>query len=149
MGLSIYPGLPRGDDVSCGVNFGAVAVTVFATRYTPPKTPEAVLRESLNAMRGRISDLTPFTGTTAHVEPPSKPGHVAPSGLTTLRFTGTLNGKPIFTRSSAAACGAWMIAERVTAPADAAMASPTLRAILGIERGDGTRSAILRARPGA
>jgi hypothetical protein len=122
-GLAIYPGLARGEDVSCGVNIGKVSVTLYATRYAPPKTVQAVLRESVAAMRSRIADLAPYVGTTASLQSPAKPGHVKPAELTTLRFTGTVNGAPTYTRSSAAACGPWIVAERVSAPVDGAMAA--------------------------
>jgi hypothetical protein len=122
--VTVYSGgdVPRGDDVGCGHNLNQVVMTTFVTRYPKPKTVAEVLRESMADIPRNMSDLARFTGNSVNVEAQPAPA-IPPKDRTVIRLTATFQGRPVFTRTAAAQCGAWIVAQRVTAPVDAALAA--------------------------
>ncbi len=115
-------GMPRGDDISCGHHLRDITLTLFVTRYPQPMTAHQVLQESVNAMHQRFTDMAFWTGDAASVKPQGKPGPPAVEPET-VRIAAKLNGAAVFTRSSAAACRGWIIAQRVTVPVETALAA--------------------------
>lgn len=113
--------IPRGDDVSCGARMAETAITTYATRYPSPMTVQQVLQESADAIRQQFADVRRWTGEGVTMTEQAKAGAPRPVEATTLRLSATLKGKPVFTRSSAAACGPWIIAQRATVAPDKAM----------------------------
>ncbi|NBB53195.1 hypothetical protein GVN24_33470 [Rhizobium sp. CRIBSB] len=59
--------IPRGDDVGCTSREEALAVetTTYATRYRPMPSEDAVLDDSVRAIRNRWPDAIPFEGSLA------------------------------------------------------------------------------------
>jgi hypothetical protein len=114
--------VPRGDDVGCGHNLNQVVLTTFVTRYPGPKTVADVLRESMADIPRQMTDLARFAGSGVSVEDKPAPA-IPPKDRTVIRLTATFHGKPVFTRTAAAQCGPWIVAQRVTAPIDAALAA--------------------------
>ena len=59
--------IPRGDDVGCIVRHEELGIdsTTYATRYRPLPSEQAVLADSVNAIRNRWPDAIPFEGTLA------------------------------------------------------------------------------------
>jgi hypothetical protein len=115
--------VPRGDDVGCGHNLNQVVLTTFVTRYPGPKTVADVLRESLADIPRQMTDVARFTGNSVSVEANKPAPAIPPKDRTVIRLTATFQGKPVFTRTAAVQCGPWIVAQRVTAPVDAALAA--------------------------
>jgi hypothetical protein len=119
-------GVPRGDDVGCGHTVKDIVLTIFVTRYPPPKTVADVLRESLADIPRNFADLKPYTGQYASVTPDRAGAPLAAvqaRDRTVIRLTGMFQGRAVFTRTAAAACDPWIVAQRVTAPVDQALAA--------------------------
>lgn len=114
LSLEIYPGSPRGDDVSCGANLLGAVMTTYATRYGEGYTAQNALDDSIAAIHQRFDDVKPYQHDAVRM---SKDG--IPSPLT-ARFEATFEGKKVFTRTSTVEVGEWIIAQRVTAPYDKA-----------------------------
>jgi hypothetical protein len=114
--------VPRGDDVGCGHNLNQVVLTTFVTRYPGPKTVAEVLQESIANISRQMTDVARFTGDSVSVAAKPAPA-IAPKDRAVIRLTATLQAKPVFTRTAAARCGPWIVAQRVTAPLDVALAA--------------------------
>jgi hypothetical protein len=112
---------PRGDDVSCSNSMAEALITTYATRYPSPMTAQQVLKESADAIRQQFTDVKRWTGDGVTMTEQAKAGGPKPVEATTLRLSATLKGKPVFTRSSAASCGPWIIAQRATVAPEKAM----------------------------
>lgn len=91
-------------------------LTLYVTRYPKPMTTHDVLQESVNAMHQRFMDMKFWSGEAVTMTPHAKPGEPAPVVPDTVRISASFDGRPVFTRSSAAICGPWMIAHRTTVP---------------------------------
>lgn len=69
--IMVFPtqndGIPRGDDVGCTSREDALSVdtTSYATRYRPLPSEDAVLSDSVQAIRNRWPDAIPFDGVLA------------------------------------------------------------------------------------
>ena len=115
--------IPRGDDVSCSNHMAEALITTYATRYPSPMTVQQVLQESAEAIRQQFTEVKRWTGDGVTMTEQARAGGARPVEATTLRLSATLKGRPVFTRSSAAACGPWIIAQRATVSPDKAMAA--------------------------
>lgn len=131
--ILVYPGSPRGEDVSCGVNVQTVVETMYATRYNPPVSAQQVVLDSVPAIRSQFTEVTPYQGDYASYD---VAGADRPSPVT-VRFTARFHGRQVFTRSSAVAIGGWILAQRVTAPLEnAVMADAIAEMSLQLEISD-------------
>jgi hypothetical protein len=117
LSLEIYPGDPRGDDVSCGSSMLGAVVTTYATRYGKGFSARDALEGSIDAIRQRFDDVKPYEHDAIEM---SKEGLPQPL---TARFEAAINGQKVFTRTSAVEVGEWIVAQRVTAPYDKATAA--------------------------
>jgi hypothetical protein len=117
--IRIYPGLPRGDDVSCSTDALEVHATIYATRYPRTFTEDQVFASSVADIRQAFSDVQPFSGKTVSASAKGLPPHRVE------RFEATLNGSRRFTRIAMATVGEWTIMQRVTAPIDRSMEADT------------------------
>jgi hypothetical protein len=129
------PAVPRGDDVGCSGHITETLISTFVTRYPHAMTARQVVQDSVGAIRRQFTDLKDWTGQSVSMKQQAKPGQAAPAEPVTIRLSANFQGQPKFTRSSAAACGPWIVAQRVTAAADKAMiadlaAELTLRAAI-------------------
>jgi len=115
-GLHLYPGLPRGEDVSCGSTSLGITQTLYATRYPQKPTARQVVESSLQAIAQNFTDLENYTGDAISM----KADGVELPQVFVARLTGKLKGKPVFTRSAAFQNGDWVYAQRVTGPVDKA-----------------------------
>jgi hypothetical protein len=112
--------IPRGDDVGCASRMVDTVITTYVTRYPTPVTAQKVLQDSADAIRQQFTDVKRWTGDGLTMTEQAKPGGPKPVEAATLRFSASLKGKPFFTRSSVAACGPWIIAQRAAVPPDRA-----------------------------
>lgn len=112
MPIMIYEGSPRGDDVSCGSRFQGITTTTYATRYGDGMSAQEALEASVAAIYERFQDVTAYRGDAV-----STSGDGLPATLT-ARFEARIDGKRVFTRTSAVAVGEWIIAQRVTGPVE-------------------------------
>jgi hypothetical protein len=127
--------VPRGDDVGCSGHLAGTLISTFVTRYPEAMTPRQVVEDSVGAIRRQFTDLKDWSGQSVSITQKTKPGEPAPTPSVTIRLAANFQGQPKFTRSSAAACGRWIVAQRVTDAADKAMAADlaaelTLRAAI-------------------
>jgi hypothetical protein len=116
--IQIYPGKPRGDDISCGSKIGDFIITLYATRIAGPADVQDLMRPVVAAIQARHADLKPFTG--HDVAKMTAPFPMPAS--TTARFVYSENGQDWFTRASLAVSNGWVIEERETAPLEHAIA---------------------------
>jgi hypothetical protein len=123
--VSVYASgqVPRGDDVGCGHNINEIAITTFVTRYAPAKSVADVVRESLAEIPRNFTEVTPYAGQSVSVKSDEKPGAVPPRDRTVVRLSANFRGRAVFTRTAAAACGPWIVAQRATGPAEQALAA--------------------------
>jgi hypothetical protein len=107
--LMLYPGLPRGDNVSCDSNDGREYVTLYATRFPFNTTLDEQIAGAEEAIRHRFPDAIPFPS--ANADPSRR--HA--------QFIVTHHGERTYTRASVARVGDWIIKLRysVRAPDDA------------------------------
>lgn len=114
--IQVYPGKPRGDDVSCGMKVGDFTLTLYATRVGDAADAETLMRQAVSAIKTQHSDLAPFSGhQVAKAVAPNLPD------MKTARFQYAENGEPVFTRVSIALARGWMVEERETGPLDHAI----------------------------
>lgn len=112
-GLHIFPGLPRGDDVSCGSTLLGITITMYATRYPQRPTATDIVRASMVAIQQNYKSVKDYTGTAVNLQTDTDPPMPQ---VTILRLTAKLQGREVYTRSAAAVVGDWVIAQRVTGP---------------------------------
>lgn len=113
--LRLYPGLPRGDNVSCDNSSADQYVTLYATRFPFQTTLDEQIEGADAAIRQRFPDAQPFPA----------PSEDPPDALPPRRhvqFIVTLNGQRTYTRATIAQVGDWIIKLRYSAvaPDDAA-----------------------------
>jgi hypothetical protein len=117
-GITVFPQpLARGEDVGCNSELAGMRETLYATRYPQRPTAEQVVADSVVAMRQSFKGLKPFKGTGVSATK-DEPGFPKP---VTARFVGKLDGRTMYTRTSAVVIGDWVYAQRVTGPEDQAM----------------------------
>jgi hypothetical protein len=115
------PRVPRGDDIGCSGHILETVISTFVTRYPQAMTPRQVVEDSVGAIRSQFTDLKDWSGESVSITQKTKSGEPAPTPSVTIRLAANFKGQAKFTRSSAAACGSWIVAQRVTAPAEKAM----------------------------
>lgn len=122
--INVYPGLPRGDDVSCTSTKAGLLDSVYATRFKPtPSLDEAFALYQREIVSVR-ADVKPYQGqvATISVEKPSAP---VKSGY--YAFTdkdGSVIGEPggkVVSRLAVAVADGWVFEQRISGPLDKAM----------------------------
>jgi hypothetical protein len=122
-GVTIFKNaqVPRGDDVGCDSHLQGILVSTFVTRYPTPVTARQVVEQSEGAIRTQFTDIKDWSGPAASLKEDTPPGQLPRAPSIVLRLAANFQGQPKFTRSAAATCGPWTIAQRVTGSADRAL----------------------------
>ena len=109
--------VPRGDDVGCLARDEALSIdtTTYATRYRPLPSEEAVLTDSVNAIRNRWPDAVPFEGEMVSATVAEQ---AAPKGAA---FKITTPDGPMLTMVLVGHSDEWGYKVRATGPLDNAM----------------------------
>jgi hypothetical protein len=133
--VMVFAGTPArsGDDVGCNTSAGenrAITVTLYASRYRPRPTLEAMLDEAVQGIRGRYPDAQPYVGSIMEVEAHIEPGGPAPAEIRSARFRVIKDGMRLYARASVAMVGEWMVKLRISAPIDDALAAEALAALM-------------------
>lgn len=123
--IHVYEGLPRGEDVSCNSRILTVTETLYATRYPQRPTAEMIVDASIEAIRQNFTKVKPFEGPSLSIST----GETDLPTPVTVRLQARLQGKPVYTRSSAVVVGDWVFAQRVTAPLDDQMMADILAGV--------------------
>ncbi|MBX3479560.1 MAG: hypothetical protein KF842_04110 [Caulobacter sp.] len=110
-------GLPRGDDVGCNTSFGDMTVTHYATRYDRPYTPEVLAEDAGRAIEDRWDTAVPYQGAVATAEEDDLPPTSA------VRYLIGPAEKQGYTQALTARIGEWSFKQRMTMPADGAVAA--------------------------
>lgn len=109
--------IPRGEDVGCIARDEALSIdtTTYATRYRPLPSEEAVLADSVNAIRNRWPDAIPFEG---EIVSATVGDQAAPTGAA---FKITTPDGPMLTMVLVGHTGGWGYKVRATGPLDNSM----------------------------
>ena len=110
--IRIFPGLPRGDDVSCGSYAGGAVETLYATRPRRPMT----LDRAFTVYRREVLAANPTAKTYDGPVAATAPGVPDLPERRTARFEYMFQGHPVFSRLSVAIVGDWIIEQRVSGP---------------------------------
>ena len=112
---SIAAGLSRGDDASCVSRTMDIDLTLYATRYHPLPSEQAVMADAVNAIRHRWPDARPFEGDLATM---SVDGREPPL---MAAFNIETNEGPRLTMALVSHIGEWGYKARATGPAEDSM----------------------------
>ncbi|NBB17203.1 hypothetical protein GVN21_17700 [Caulobacter sp. SLTY] len=127
----------RGDDVGCNTTLGEVVTTYYATRYAEDYSPQFLAEDAGRAITQRWPDATPYDGMVATVKEEGNPP------TSSVMFYIGSGEQRRYTHAYTARIGAWSFKQRLTAPAESAMA---VQAIGGI--GWNTVLRLARTNPG-
>lgn len=100
--IVLYPGLPRGEDVSCDWNDGREFRTLYATRFPYRTNVEEQIAGAVDAIRTRFPEAQGF--------PPVQPDNTTqiPPRRST-QFIVMRDGRRFYTHASVAQVGDWII----------------------------------------
>jgi hypothetical protein len=113
--IQVYPGMTRGDDVSCGGKMVDFTVTTYATRAPAGATLDQLSATVGQALKTAYPDIKPYTGKSAEMT--EKDGPPVRSG----RFVMKMNGKPVWSYAGVSLVKGWMVEVRCTGPLDQPM----------------------------
>lgn len=110
--LMLFDGgsLPRGDDVGCNADFGALYLTYYATRYGEGYSALDSVREAAAAVRNRFPDARPYDNASIRISPPD--------GVGEPEFAAFLIGPEAsrrYTHAASVKVGEWIFKQRMTA----------------------------------
>jgi hypothetical protein len=128
----------RGDDVGCNTTLGDIVTTYYATRYAEHYSPEFLAEDAGRAIKQRWPDAVSYDGPVATVKEEGNPPTSA-----AMFYIGTGENRR-YTHAYTARVGDWSYKQRLTAPAESAMA---VQAVGGI--GWNTVLRLARTNPGA
>ncbi|MFC7379122.1 hypothetical protein [Brevundimonas sp. GCM10030266] len=113
--ITIYPGGERGEDVSCSTldPETSAETTVYATKYAPLPSEEAILADAMRAITQRFPSARAYEGDIVNVTADD----VAPI---TAAFLIETNLGPRFTMATVEHLDGWGFKLRATGPADKA-----------------------------
>lgn len=120
--LVLYPGLPRGDNVSCDSHDGRVYVTLYATRFPFRTTLDEQVEGAETVIRQRFPDAQPLP-----LSAEFRSDQVPPRR--TVQFIVTRDGERTYTSASVAQVGDWIIKLRYSARAPDARAALEAEAV--------------------
>lgn len=122
--INIYPGLPRGDDVSCTSTKVDLLDSIYATRFKPAPNLDQAYAMYLREILTVRSDVKPFEGQVASI---SVDKAVAPIKSGYFVFTdkdGSVlgeKGAKVVSRLAVSVMDGWVFEQRVSGPFDKSM----------------------------
>ena len=108
--LTLFRGLPRGDDVACDFDYPNYKLTLYASRYPDAPPLNELLAGAVQSLRQIYPDASPVE-TAYYMSVENAPANVA------ARFLLTRNGARHYSSVHVAQIGAWTIKQRYSAPA--------------------------------
>ena len=102
----------RGDDVGCSMPRAGADLTMYATRYSEPRTPEQAMHDAISGIQQRYPNWAPFEGEDLTASPEGVQTYVS-------RMIVTLeDGRRFYTQTLTADVDGWMFKQRISAPED-------------------------------
>ena len=119
--VTIFQGLPRGDDVGCTERVGAIVLSTYATRFPEPLTVDQVFDMSLRALQQGTPTAKPYTGEVTTISATGldellPKTRVAYFGYERAPMAGQTAPSRVVTRLAVAMRGEWALKQRISGP---------------------------------